>query len=161
MNIYETAEFVVEAAERPHVTRTDGGHVRIIPKTHFRDRTELSPATAIQLMRLTMAVGEAMRSVLPERGIDLGRINYQENGNWGVRRTGGPYLHVHLYGRAVSATRQPYGEALYFPSRESGFYEDLEPLTDGDVHALRERIERLLQTPKYRESAWNIGVEPL
>jgi len=43
-------------------------------------------------MKLTMMVGEAMATALNRRGIDIGRINYQDNGNWGVFGPEGPYL---------------------------------------------------------------------
>ena len=48
-------------------------------------------------MKLTMVTGEAMQNVLTKKGIDIGRINYQDNGNWRHE------LHVHLYGRARGA----------------------------------------------------------
>ena len=70
---------------------------------------------AIELMRLLIIVGEAMTIVLTKNGIDIGRINYQDNGNWGVFKKEGPYKHFHLYGRAKSAVRQKYGQACHFP----------------------------------------------
>lgn len=82
--IYQTKNFIVESVDRPHVTRLDGGHLKIYPKERVRDRTCLSPRLAIELMRLTMLVGEAMSIGLNNRGIDVGRINYQDNGNWSV-----------------------------------------------------------------------------
>ncbi|MBN2330415.1 MAG: hypothetical protein JXC85_01240 [Candidatus Aenigmarchaeota archaeon] len=41
--IYETRDFIVEAFDRPHVTRTDGGHIKILPKERVPDRTEMPP----------------------------------------------------------------------------------------------------------------------
>ena len=82
--IYQTKNFIVESAEAPHVTRADGGHIRILPKEKVSDRTKLSPQLAIELMRLTMVAGEAMTTVMNKRGVDIGRINYQDNGNWTV-----------------------------------------------------------------------------
>ena len=79
--VYTTNNFVVESAEAPHVTRTDGGHMRILPKEKVADRTKLSPQLAIELMRLTMVAGEAMATAMNKRGVDIGRINYQDNGN--------------------------------------------------------------------------------
>jgi len=126
-----------------------GAH-KIIPKMAVSDRTALSPAQGAELMILTMVVGEAMTLGLNRRSVDVARINYQDNGNWGVFRPNGPYLHVHLYGRAKSATTQHYGDALFFPHRETGYYDDHVPLGPDDVKAIREEIERLLATPKYR-----------
>jgi diadenosine tetraphosphate (Ap4A) HIT family hydrolase len=122
--IYETANFEVSAPDRPHVDRADGGHVKIVPKVRVSERTKLSPELAKELMVLSMVTGEAMTIALNRRGIDVERINYQENGNWGVFRPEGPYLHLHLYGRARSATTQTFGEALFLPRRETGFYDN-------------------------------------
>lgn len=113
--IYETDNFIVEAVSKPHVARTDGGHIKITPKQRVIDRTELSPEKAEELMRLTMIIGEAMAKGMNKRGIDIGRINYQDNGNWSVFKPEGPYFHYHLYGRAKSAKVQKYGDACYFP----------------------------------------------
>lgn len=148
--IYETDDFTVISSEKPHVDRIDGGHIKIVPKVRVRDRTQLSPELAKELMKLTMVVGEAMVIGLNRRGIDVGRINYQDNGNWGVFNPEGPYLHVHLYGRAKSAKVQKYGDALYLPHRETGFYDSFQPLDHEDVQEIRKEIERLLLTPKYR-----------
>jgi len=154
--VYQTENFIVEAFEKPHITRTDGGHIIIIPKVRFVDRTELPPKLAIELMRLTMLVGEAMTKGLNNRGIDVGRINYQENGNWSVFKPEGPYLHVHLYGRARSAKIQKWGDACSFPQRETGFYDKFEALTEEDVLEIQKQIEILLQQEKYKSKDWAI-----
>lgn len=148
--IYETENFSIIAAEHPHIDRLEGGHVKIVPKVRVHDRTELSLELANELMKLTMVAGEAMALGLKKRGIDIGRINYQDNGNWRVFDPDGPYLHIHLYGRAISASLQKYGDAIHLPHRESGFYDNLTPLDSGDVEAIRNEIERILQTPKFR-----------
>ena len=90
--ICATESFRVLAHDKPHVDRLDGGHIIILPKVRVRDRTCLLPELAKELTKLTMIVGEAMAVALNRRGIDVGRINYQDNGNWGVLRTEGPYL---------------------------------------------------------------------
>ena len=131
----------------PHVSRGDGGHLVINPRVPVEDRTELTRDQAVELMKLTMVAGEAMRTVLTARGIDIGRINYQDNGNWRAE------LHVHLYGRARGAKLQPYGHALAFPPTREAFMAEmgnLEPLNDEDISAVRAEIERLLATEKYR-----------
>jgi len=148
--ICSTENFNVVASDRPHVDRLDGGHVKILPIASVGDRTELKPAVAEELMLLTMLVGRAMALGLNRRGIDVGRINYQDNGNWGVFRSDGPHLHVHLYGRARSARVQVYGDALFLPHREPGFYDDVTTLDGDDIAAIREDIQRLLKTEKYR-----------
>ncbi len=146
MIVYESARFRIVAPERPHISRTDGGHLLIAPIAEVEDRTKLSASEACELMKLTMVTGEAMKRVLAERGIDIGRINYQDNGNWT------PYLHIHLYGRAKNAVGQPYGTPVVFPRTREEFamMEPLEPLTREDVDALRAAIEALLETEKYQ-----------
>jgi diadenosine tetraphosphate (Ap4A) HIT family hydrolase len=149
--IYQSTNFIIETpSQKPHVDREDGGHLMIVPKIRVEDRTKLSPDLAKELMKLTMVAGEAMKKVMNDQRVDIGRINYQENGNWSVFDPEGPYLHVHLYGRAKSAKIQKYGDALNFPHMETGFYDTNKPLTEADVQAIREEIERLLTTDKYK-----------
>lgn len=146
--IYETTNFTISTPEQPHVGRGDGGHLIINPKVTVEDRTKLSRALAVELMKLTMVAGEAMKTVLIRQGIDIGRINYQDNGNWRHE------LHVHLYGRARGARLQPYGHALAFPPTKQAFQEqmgNLEPLREDDVAELKAEIVRLLATEKYRD----------
>jgi diadenosine tetraphosphate (Ap4A) HIT family hydrolase len=152
--IYQTENFIVESVEPPLVSRTDGGHLAIVPKVKVKDRTELSPKLATEIMRLTMLVGEAMTIGLNRRGIDIGRINYQDNGNWAVFKPEGPAMHIHLYGRAKSAKVHKYGEACYFPFRETGFYDGFEPLTPDDIAGIQAELEKLLQQEKYKLSNW-------
>ena len=154
--IYQTENFIVEAVELPHVSRTDGGHLKICPKAKLNDRTQLSPKLAIELMRLTMLVGEAMTIGLNNRGIDVGRINYQDNGNWSVFKPEGPYLHIHLYGRAKSAKTHKWGDACHFPHPETGFYDEFEPLNEEDISEIQKQIEILLKKDKYQSSEWGI-----
>ena len=152
--IYQTDNFIVEAPDEPLVTRTDGGHITITPRQRVGDRTVLSPRLSIELMYLTMLVGEAMTIGLINRGIDIGRINYQDNGNWGVFKPGGPYLHYHLYGRAKSAKVHKYGEACYFPSRETGFYKGFEPVDKDDIGEIQKQIALLIDSGKYDLKRW-------
>jgi hypothetical protein len=110
------------------------------------------------MMRLTIVVGQAMENVLRKNGVDIGRINYQDNGNWAVFKPGGPTLHIHLYGRAMNAKKQLYGQSLYFPHKETqpDFYRGLQPLTDTDISDMAQEIRRLLKQPMYAEESWNI-----
>ena len=146
--IFEARHFNIVALDHPHVSRGDGGHVVINPKLTVEDRTQLFPEQAIELVKLTMVVGEAMTTVLKRQGIDIGRINYQDNGNWRHE------LHVHLYGRARGAKRQPWGHALAFPPTKAAFMTemgDLEPLRADDIADLGTEIARLLATDKYQD----------
>lgn len=146
--IFATQHFEIITPEQPHVCRSDGGHLIINPKVAVEDRTRLTGDQAVELVKLTMVAGEAMKDVLTRSGIDIGRINYQDNGNWRHE------LHVHLYGRARGAKLQPYGHALAFPPTREAFLRamgDLEPLTTQDVDALAAAIGALLRTEKYRD----------
>ena len=137
---------MLKTLAQPHVSRSDGGHIVIDPKVPVEDRTQLSAEQAIELVKLTMVAGAAMRTVLTQRGVDIGRINYQDNGNWRAE------LHVHLYGHARGAKLQPWGHALAFPPTREAFQRDmgdLEALNDGDIAELRVEIARLLATEKY------------
>lgn len=156
--IFETENFQVIAEDQPLVDRKDGGHVCIYPRKKISKRQELTPAQAIEMMRLTSVVGEAMETVLTKNGVHIGRINYQDNGNWAVFKPGGPTLHIHLYGRATNATAQPYGQSLYFPHRaeQPEFYDGLQPLTATDVADLAREIERLLKLDKYANANWRL-----
>ncbi|MBU0894786.1 MAG: hypothetical protein KKF48_05525 [Nanoarchaeota archaeon] len=155
--IYETKDFIVEAVEKPHVDREDGGHIKISPKVRLLDRQQLSPKQAIELMKLTIIVGQAMTKIMNENGVDIGRINYQDNGNWTVFSPKGSYLHIHLYGRAKSAKTHKYGQACFFPHREEKpeYYENFKPLNEKDVKGIKEEIKMLLNQDKYLDSNWN------
>jgi diadenosine tetraphosphate (Ap4A) HIT family hydrolase len=157
--IFKTKNFIVEAVDKPHIDRDDGGHIRISPKIHVVDRQHLPTKLAIELMRLTVVVGEAMTTVMNKRGIDIGRINYQDNGNWSVFKPEGPYLHYHLYGRAKSAKYQKYGEAGYFPLMETNpkYYARFKPLNNGDIKGIKKEIDRLLKTKKYSDPNWGLS----
>ncbi len=157
--IYESKNFIVEAVEHPHIDRDDGGHIKIYPKVKLVDRQQLSPKFAIELMRLTIVVGEAMTKVMQSHGVDIGRINYQDNGNWSVFKPEGPYLHVHLYGRARSAKIQKYGQAGFFPHRAENpeYYKNFKPLNAEDIKDMKIEIERLLEEEKFSNASWGIS----
>lgn len=142
--IFETENFRVIAPEKPHVDREDGGHIKIEPKIPVEDRTKLPGSLAKEFMMLTMVSGEAMQTAMQKRGIDIKRINYQDMGNWV------PTFHMQLYGRAQSAKTQKFGEAVLLPQRSTGFYDSFKPLNGKDTAAIKEEMERLMQTEKYR-----------
>ena len=145
ISILETDRFRIFTLEKPHVSRTDGGHIIIDPKVVVEDRTKLSSTDAKEMMKLTMVAGEAMKNALSSRGIEIGRINYQDNGNWTHE------LHIHLYGRAKGAVIQKYGTPLKFPptGKEQQLL-TLEPLNEGDISAIQKEIRRLMDTDKYK-----------
>lgn len=148
--IYETENFIIDTPDRPYVDRLEGGHIRIWPKIKVTDRTKLTPELAREYMKLSMVVGEAMKTGLEKSEINIGIINYQDMGNWGVFKPEGPTLHMHIFGRAKTAIKQKYGEAVQLPQRESGFYEGFQPLKEKDIEEIKKEIEKLMKTEKYK-----------
>ena len=145
MKIYETEHFVLESAKKPEIDRLDGGHIKISPKDPVEDRTKLTSLQSTELEWLTSLAGEAFAAGMAHRGAKIGRINYQDNGNWN------PALHVHLYGRAIDAKMQKYGDPI-----KPGYLPEYSPLDDGDVEAISEEIRRLERTEKYNRDNWRI-----
>jgi diadenosine tetraphosphate (Ap4A) HIT family hydrolase len=152
--IYETQNFYIQAAKRPFIDRTEGGHLYLFPKVSVRDRTQLSPQLAIEYTKLSMVIGEALVSAMARRGVNIGIVNYQDMGNWSVFKPEGPTLHLQIYGRATTATIQKYGDAVQLPHRETGFYDSFKPLDNDDIEQIKIDIEKLLRSDKYR-SAWS------
>ena len=153
--IYETKNFIVESHEKPFLPRTDGGHIRIkVTDTSITDRTKLDAKTAIELMRLTMIVGEAFEIAMNNRGIPVIKINYQDMGNWAFKTGSAPFLHVHVFGRAINAVHQLWPESMYLPDRGTGFYEGFEALDQEDIREIREQIDIISAKEKYAEGKW-------
>ena len=156
--ILETERFIVTAHDKPHHSRENGGHIKVSPKGDYANRFEMPLDEAARFMHLTMITGEAATKVLRDHGIDVIRINYQDNGNWAYLPVNPTplHLHIHLYIR-TSHEQHPTGdprfqafpEALVFPPRDSGYYDSFKPLTDEDCLDIREEIKRLLKTEKY------------
>ena len=155
--IYETENFVVAVPKVPHIPRLDGGHLWIRGKEkYFESRTELSPKQAIEVMRLTMLLGKAMKNAMKNRGINIERINYQENGNWAYQKGEKPVFHIHLYGRTQESVTQTWGEALVFPNKSTGFYDDFERLNKEDIEEIRKQISMLEKSKKYNITNWTL-----
>ncbi len=148
--IFETDSFVVEAPPKPFVSREEGGHIRIrIKDESITDRTKLSSRVAIEYMRLSMVVGEAMEVVMNSQGIPVVKINYQDMGNWAYKQGKKPFLHYHIFGRVLGAKHQPYPESVFLPDRSTGFYEGFIPLTTDDITQLKDEMTRIMSREKY------------
>ena len=143
--IYETKNFILESHEKPEIDRLDGGHVKISPKEEVEDRTKLTPKQAIELMRFTIVSGEAMKTAMAKIGVNIGRINYQDNGNWT------PHLHVHLYCRAIDAKMQKFGDPII-----SGHKDGYNPLSKDDIQRVKEELDNLFKLEKFADSAWGL-----
>lgn len=155
--IYETENFVVAVPKVPHIPRTDGGHLWIRSKEkYFSSRIELEPKLAIEVMRLTMLIGEAMEKAMKNRNINVERINYQENGNWAYQKGMNPEFHIHLYGRTKDSTTQTWGEALVFPNKSTGFYDNFEKFNNEDIEEIKRQITILEQDGKFIKENWSL-----
>lgn len=155
--IYETENFVVAVPKVPHIPRTDGGHLWIRSKEkYFSSRIELEPKLAIEVMRLTMLVGESMEKAMKNRNINVERINYQENGNWAYQKGMNPEFHIHLYGRTKDSTTQTWGEALVFPNKSTGFYDNFEKFNNEDIEEIKRQITILEQDGKFIKENWSL-----
>jgi len=143
--IYKTKNFILESHEKPEIDRLEGGHVKISPKVDVEDRSKLTPKQAIELMRFSIISGEAIKRAMKKIGIDIGRINYQENGNWK------PHLHIHLYCRAKNAVMQKYGDPI-----KPGHKGKYKPLNKEDIQRIKEEIDNLFKLKKYSDYIWNL-----
>jgi diadenosine tetraphosphate (Ap4A) HIT family hydrolase len=144
--IYETENFILESHERPEIDRLEGGHLKISPKVNIEDRTQLTPKQAIELMRFTIISGEAMKLAMQEIGVNIGRINYQDNGNWT------PHLHIHLYCRAKNAKIQKYGNPII-----PGHKKEYKPLNKKDINRIIIHVDKLFTLKKFSNSTWGLS----
>ena len=155
--IYETANFKLQVPYKPHVSRKEGGHVYIKKKNMPPENVyELSPRELIELMRFTVLAGEAYKNAMNIRGIEVKRLNFQDNGNWAYLRGEEPVTHLHIYGRTEYSDKQKWGEALYFPNQFTDYYNDIEPINVDDIKEIRKQIELLEKTEKYNLINWNL-----
>lgn len=152
---YKTKDFLVESHPQPFVSRGDGGHIRIRVKDgSITDRTKLIPQQAIELMRLSMIVGEAMEKGMNKNGVPVVKINYQDMGNWAYKENKLPFLHVHVFGRSRDSVKQPFPESVYLPDRDTGFYDGFEPLAKEDEETIMNIINKLFQQERYNDKYW-------
>ncbi len=155
--IYQTKSYSVERSPRPFVSRDEGGHIRIFPKNHeISCINDLTPQEAIELIRLESVVREAMIEGMNQQGIPIVWVNLEDLGNWAFKRNEKPILHIHVFGRASTAIKQLWPEAVYLPDRSTGFYDDFEPLTDEDVKLIGKLIEQKFQQKNYSDQAWGL-----
>ncbi len=156
--IFETKSFTVERSPRPFVSREEGGHIRIFPKNHaVRCINDLTPDEAKELIRLEMVVREAMMEGMNKQGVPVVWINLEDLGNWAFKRNEVPRLHIHVFGRASTATKQLWPEAVNLPDRSTGFYDSFQPLTDEDMKVIGVIIEEKFRDSKYADEAWGLS----
>ena len=90
-----------------------------------------------------------MKTTMVKRGVNIGLINYQDMGKWQVFQPQETTMHLHIFGRAIDAIVQKYGDAVYLPHLESGYYQKFQSLDADDVVMLSKEIYRLMRTQKY------------
>ncbi len=155
--IYETANFKLQVPYKPHVSRKEGGHVYIKKKNMPPENVyDLSPRELIELMRFTVLAGESYKKAMNLRGIEIKRLNFQDNGNWAYLRGEVPVTHIHIYGRTEYSDKQKWGEALYFPNQFTDYYNEIEPINIDDIKEIKKQIELLEKTEKYKLTNWNL-----
>ena len=52
--------------------------------------------------------------------------------------------------------KQHWGEALYFPDPSTDFYNNNEPINDGDAEEILKQIKILENDEKYKLENWNL-----
>lgn len=153
IEVAKTEFFTIKVPSKPHLTASEGGHLFIETNNpSISDRTQLGGHEATELVWLTMVLGEALTQCLENRGIDVYRINYQDNGNWSFLRGEEPRLHIHLYGRSRNETYQTYGQALCFPDPNDAYYTHMEPFDGAFIAQLQDYLATLVAADKY---AWH------
>jgi diadenosine tetraphosphate (Ap4A) HIT family hydrolase len=145
MLIYETENFILESHEKPEVDRLDGGHIKITPKVAVTDRTKLNSRLAIEFMRLSIVAGKAMALGMEKNGVEIGKINYQENGNWN------PEMHLHLYGRSIKAVYQKFGDPII-----PGHKDEYEPLNSDDIENIKVEMVRIFDDAEFKDKVWRL-----
>ncbi len=163
--ILETKHFLIEGHDHPHHDRDNGGHAKINPRERFSDRTQMPMDLYLEMMQWVLVLGEAITTVMRQKGIPVVRINYQDNGNWPYFLNKEPQVHVHLYVRS-SEEKHPAGDLRFkaFPNSlftpysgdDPEYYSNFIPYSEGDCIAIKTEILRLLETAKYVELSGRI-----
>lgn len=162
--VLETQDFTVDAPDKPLHSRDNGGHIVIRPKQHYSEHFDLPLSIAADFMHLSMLVGEAATIVLRKRGLDVARINYQENGNWAYKPEwkSKPNVHLHMFIRTTRERHpdndsrfQAFPEALTFPPM-GDYYAKFEPLTEEDCADIRDEVLKLSRTGKYKHVGFKL-----
>lgn len=155
--IIDTENFVVDAHDRPHHSRENGGHIVIWPRQEFAHLSDMPNELAAEFMGLSQIVGEAFMNVMRSQGLDVVRVNYACYGNWNYKEPiKDPVTHMSLYLRIANEKHpdgdprfQAFPEALVFPGRQTGYYDRFVSLSEEDRSKIKDEMLRLAQTEKY------------
>ena len=126
-----------------HITRTDGGHIRLrATRPGVKGIEDLNENELMAFGSAIQRLSNAMKIALTTNGVAIRRVNVQINNNWSDLYHTEPSFCVHFYGRAYGAKIQPLGQALCFPSprEHKEFYEGNEPINSNDVELIRELL---------------------
>lgn len=151
--IAKTRHFEVRVPNLPHIPRDEGGHIFVEALSGCENRWEMSEEESIECAWLVTMTGEAYKTAMEKRGVPLYKLNFQDNGNWAYVDGKTPTLHIHIYGRALCEkdgnAHQGYGQALVFPWRDSGYYDDFDSITIDDVNTIASEMVRLADSERY------------
>lgn len=147
--ILSTENFSIVTINPPHVSREDGGHIVIVCKDEsIQSYEDMNDALSFELSILARLTGAGLKKALDMDCTDNGIINYQINGNWSINSNEKDPLHLHVYGRSKHSTNQKYGEALYLPKPDTGFYKNNTCLNINDIRIIKDHILNNLQKRK-------------
>lgn len=156
--IFSSHSFTVERSPQPFISREEGGHVRIFPKrAGITCISDLNPQEAVELIWLETIVRQAVLTGMQKQGVPMIWVNIEDLGNWAFKRNETPQLHIHVFGRASTATKQAWPEAPSLPDRSTGFYDSFVPLTTSDMQAIETEIKNLLVQPPFNQpNLWKL-----
>jgi len=135
--IYETENFKLESIDKPFIDRLEGAHVQISPKSEVTDRAKLSSELKEELDEFTTLVGKAIKLGRRKRGVEIGRIDFQDDGDENQK------LPVQMYFRAIGATKQRYSKPIV-PEYKTEY----QPLDDEDIRVIIKEIKKLMKREK-------------
>lgn len=151
--IAKTDNFTVKVPNLPHITRDEGGHIFVETNNERENRWEFNERESMEQAWLTQLAAEAYWSVMKDE-LSLYKLNLQDNGNWAFIDDRKALFHVHIYGRSEREkdddTSQSYGQALSFPWRDTGYYDDFAPLSEKDVREIAAEMEMLSKLDRYK-----------
>jgi diadenosine tetraphosphate (Ap4A) HIT family hydrolase len=132
----------------PMVYREDGGHLILLPNRHVTDIQYFTREESLEYISLCQSVSRVMYDLLPKFGIDLGRINYHDNGNLEADKKIGAHQHLHFFGRSRDAKRQVWKSNLYFPTFDPAneYYKNSTHFSPEEKRAICESLPNLFHT---------------
>lgn len=139
--IYETEDFKLESVDKPLIDCLEGAHLQISLKS---ETTKLSAELQAKLTKFITLVSEAVKFGRRKRGLDIGRIDFQEKG--GKK----PKLPVQMYCRARGATMQKYSEPIV-PKHKAEY----KPLDEEDIRILAKEVKKLVKKEKALQDSIN------